>query len=93
MIIAFIQKVKTRSKLKPLRFLHSTFDPQKQKEGQRPFRRRRAKNAQLIVIDSKDRGQPFRKQLPNTIKSRFYRFWRTSQDPADLNVRKIVVLK
>jgi len=41
----------------------------------------------------KERGQPFRKELPDTIKSRFDSFWRASQNLADLSVRKIVVRK
>jgi len=47
--------------------------------------------AQLMGL--KERGQPFRKELPDTIKSRFDSFWSASQNLADLSVRQIVVRK
>ena len=54
----------------------------------------RAKTVALTnVMGLKDHGQPFRKELPNTIKSRFDGFWSASQNLADLSVRKIFVRK
>ena len=47
----------------------------------------------LAVICLKDRSQPFRKHLLDTIDARFDGFWSASQNLADLSIRKIVVRK
>src|ERR1700730_14363797 len=47
----------------------------------------------IIYVGSKEPGQLLCEQFPATIESHFYRFWRTSQDPAYLIVRKIFVPK
>ena len=47
----------------------------------------------LAVICLKDRSQPFRKHLLDTINARFDGFWSASQNHADFSVRKIVVRK
>ena len=47
----------------------------------------------LGVIRLRDRSQPFRKHLLDTIKARFDGFWRASQNHTDFSVRKIVVRK
>jgi hypothetical protein len=44
-------------------------------------------------MDLKDRCQPLRKELPDTIKSRFDSFWSASQNLANLSVGQIVVRK
>jgi hypothetical protein len=53
----------------------------------------RARTVATDLMGLKERGQPFRKELPDTIKSRFDGFWSASQNLADLSVRKIVVRK
>jgi len=47
----------------------------------------------LAVICLKDRRQPFRKHLLDTIDARFDGFWSASQNHTDFSVRKIVVRK
>ena len=47
----------------------------------------------LAVICLKDRSQPFRKHLLDTIEARFDGFWRASQNHTDFSIRKIVVRK
>ena len=47
----------------------------------------------LAVICLKDRSQPFRKHLLDTIDARFDGFWSASQNHTDFSVRKIVVRK
>jgi hypothetical protein len=47
----------------------------------------------LGVIRLKDRSQPFRKHLLDTIEARFDGFWRASQNHTDFSIRKIVVRK
>jgi hypothetical protein len=53
----------------------------------------RARTVATDLMGLKERGQPFRQELPDTIKSRFDSFWSASQNRADLSVRKIVVRK